>query len=805
MISSIQKTILFIHLLCLTTVLGQEFSISGKIIDENKIGIEGTEILLLNNGNIVNSALTDSNGNFLIKNKPGIYSLRFYFVGTVIYQTDFNLDKNIDLGILESFDSSTQLREVEVTSKKRVIENKVDRTVFNVENSIRSTGTDGFELLKTTPGVFVSGNTVGIVGKSTVSVMINDRIINLSGDELNNYLRSINSENIKSIEVITTPPAKYDAQGNSGLINIKLKKVLEDSWAITLRNTFIQTSYPTIMPGINFVYNKNKFSLFTDFAKREGHNRILENFSTEYTDENWIGLTKRKDKSDIYRGIVGMDYKVSEKTSIGVKYVGLFDRPDITDRNTTEVFDKVSGNLLSTYFTHGFNDSKDSNNSVNAYYIQKIDTLGKQFSIDIDYFNYIDDQNRIFSTENVDSVNNIIGEIYKANNSSIQNITNYSAKIDFEIPTKWVNYSFGSKLSFVQNTSDIKFYDLTSGTPILDILQTNLFDYDENTQSAYVNFSKKLSEKWQTQIGFRYENSQINGSTISEDSSLNEKINFDYGKLFPSAYLLYTPNENHSFSINYSKRISRPIFWDLNPFKWYLNSFTVVEGNPLLQPSFADNFEFNYGFKDNFTFKLYYSNTTDGSMQIPFIDLTTEPANIRYFRDNFYDNSKFGATFTYLAYPTKWWESSNTLNGHNNVTRFTKDLPTKEKNGFIYSFYTYNTFTLNKSKSLMAEVNFEFNSARKDLYYEATQYNKLDAGLRYTAKETGLSFLLLGTDLLRSYMAYFETEVNNTPQKRNLYMDERMLRFGITYKFGNKKLLNNQRESGNEEVQERLK
>lgn len=805
MISSIQRTILLLYLLCLTTVSGQEFSITGKIIDEHKQGIEGTEIVLLSNGTIINATITDAEGNFVLRNEPGIYSLRFYFVGTVIYQTDFNLNKDINLGTLQSFDNSTQLREVEVTSKKRVIENKVDRTVFNVENSIRSTGTDGFELLKATPGVAVSGNTIGIVGKNAVNVMIDDRIINLSGDELNNYLRSIGSENIKSIEVITTPPARYDAQGNSGLINIKLKRVQEDSWAITLRNTFIHTSYPTIMPGFNFVYNKSKFSLFTDFAKREGHDRILENFSTEYTDENWIGYTKRKDKVDIYRGIIGMDYKISEKTSIGIKYIGLFDKPDIADRNTTQVFDKNSNNLVSTYYTSGYNDTKNSNNSINAYYIQKIDSIGKQFSIDVDYFNYIDDQNRVFSTENIDSENNPISEIYRANNSSIQDISNYNAKIDFEIPTKWADYSLGGKLSFIQNKSDIKFYDLTSGTPVLDIMQTNLFDYDENTQSAYINFSKKLNDKWHTQIGFRYEKTRVKGSTTSQDVSLNEEINFDYGKLFPSLYLLYTPNENSSFSINYSKRISRPVFWDLNPFKWYLNSFTIVEGNPFLQPSFSDNFELNYNFKDNLTFKLYYSYTADGSMQIPFIDLTTDPENIRYFRDNFYDNYKLGATITYLFDKVKWWESSNTLNGFDNTTKFTKDLPTEEKSGFMFAFYSYNTFILNKSKSFMAEVNYEFNSARKDLYYEATQYNKLDAGLRYTIKEKGLSFMLLGTDLFRSYMAYFTTEVNNTPQKRNLYMDERMLRISITYKFGNKKLTNNQRETGNEEIKQRLK
>ncbi|MBC8883384.1 carboxypeptidase-like regulatory domain-containing protein [Flavobacterium piscinae] len=225
MTSSIKSIIYLFHLLFLTTVFSQEFSITGKIIDENKQGIEGSEIVLLSEGNIVNSAITNFEGNFTLKNKPGVYSLRFYFVGTVIYQTDFNLDKNIDLGTLKSFDNSTQLREVEVTSKKRVIENQVDRTVFNVENSIRSTGTDGFELLKATPGVFISGNQIGIVGKSTVSVLIDDKIVNLSGNELINYLRGISSENIKNIEVITTPPAKYDAQGNSGLINIKLKKL----------------------------------------------------------------------------------------------------------------------------------------------------------------------------------------------------------------------------------------------------------------------------------------------------------------------------------------------------------------------------------------------------------------------------------------------------------------------------------------------------------------------------------------------------------------------------------------------------
>ena len=209
---SISRIFIIINLLLLTTVSGQEFSVSGTLVDENKVAIESSEVILLKDGNIISSTLTDSKGTFNLKSTKGTYSLRFYFVGSVIYQTDFILDKNISLGTLTSFDNANQLKEVEVTSKKKIIENKVDRTVFNVENSVRASGSDGLELLKSTPGVAVSANAIGIVGKSTVSVMIDERIINLSGDELNNYLRSINSDNIKSIEVITTPPAKYDAQ-----------------------------------------------------------------------------------------------------------------------------------------------------------------------------------------------------------------------------------------------------------------------------------------------------------------------------------------------------------------------------------------------------------------------------------------------------------------------------------------------------------------------------------------------------------------------------------------------------------------
>jgi len=306
----------FILLLFFTNIYSQEFEISGKLVDEKNTPLENIEVLIFENDKVKGSGITDSKGNFAIFIEPGLYKIRFYFVGSIIYATDFELTGSLNLGTLTSFDNTNELKEVEVTAKKKVIETKVDRTVFNVENSVRSTGSDGFQLLKGTPGVSVQGNSIKLVGKSTVSVMIDDRMINLSGDDLVNYLRNLSSDQIKSIEVITTPPAKYAADGSSGLINIQLKKAPVDSWAVNLRTNYIQASYPTFAGGIGFTFNKKKVTLVADFVKQEGSIKTLETVDTEFTSENWESRTNRRDYTDVYRGIFGFDYKLSEKAKV---------------------------------------------------------------------------------------------------------------------------------------------------------------------------------------------------------------------------------------------------------------------------------------------------------------------------------------------------------------------------------------------------------------------------------------------------------------------------------------------------------
>lgn len=796
---------LFFWLLFPVFCFSQELSLTGRLVDENNQPMESCEIIILKAGFIRGSGITDDNGQFEVKLAPDVYSFRAYFLGNVVYATELELEGNKNLGTLKSFELIQELEGVEITGKKKIIETMVDRTVFNVENSVRSVGTDAFELIKGTPGVQIQNNIIGLIGKSSVGVMIDDRIINLAGEDLNNYLRSINSENVKNIEVITTPPAKYAADGNSGLINIRLKKTKEDSWAVNVRNMHFINSYYTFIASIGFNYKKDRFAMTADFGKQEGAYRVTEKRASDFDGELWDGVLNRKDFADAYKAGLGFEYELSEKANVGIKYVGIFDKPDIRDNNITNVTDLNSSSLLGTFRTNGFEASKNNNQTINAFYTQQLDTLGKAMNIDVDYLEYYYSRNRNFETlfnENQSSASELF---LKANNTSEVQLRNYSARVDFDLPTSWATFNFGGRVNWIDNTSDVAFFFIENGNAVLDPLQTNLFEYKESTQALYASFQKKLSDKWQTQIGLRYETTQTDGVTTSVDPSLNQQNKFNYDQLFPTAYLMYQPSENHSFSANYSKRINRPIFWNLNPFRWYMSPFLILEGNPFLQPSFTDNFELNYNYGENWSFKAYTSITKNYQAQLPVFSLDGDQPVTELFWENFYDINQYGLTITHYFNKFDWWESINTLNAFYNDANFNRDINADPVNGSQFSFNSSHSFVLTKKRNLFAEADFTYYSNGFRSFYTATTGNQLDLGIRYSLRDKGWNFAIYGDDLFRSSLRFYEGQVANIPQRWGVYMDERMVRFVITYKFGNRKLSSTLRESGNEEEKGRLK
>ena len=277
------------HLLSLLLIIlfqNQVFSqikISGQIKNEKNNPVEFIEIQLQNKDSIIfKSELTNAEGKFILETEKGEYSLLVRQLGGIYHKQKINVNQDTYIGIINITEKEQQLQEVVITSKKKLIEKKVDRLVFNVENSISASGGDAIDALKLTPRVKVQNEQISMIGKSGMLIMIDDRIIQLSGDDLINYLKTLKSDDIKSIEVITNPPAKYNAEGNSGILNIKLKKAKNDAWNASVRTLYQQASYPTGAFGTGYNLQKNKITLTTNFTYSDGSNAPFESSVINY-------------------------------------------------------------------------------------------------------------------------------------------------------------------------------------------------------------------------------------------------------------------------------------------------------------------------------------------------------------------------------------------------------------------------------------------------------------------------------------------------------------------------------------------
>ena len=782
------------HLLAFLLIIlfqNQVFSqikISGQIKDKKNNPVEFIEIQLQNKDSIIfKSELTNAEGKFILETEKGEYSLLVRQLGVIYHEQKINVIQDTYIGIINITEKEQQLQEVVITAKKKLIERKVDKLIFNVENSISASGGDAIDALKITPRVKVKNDNISMIGKNNMSVMLDDKLILLTGDELINFLKSIPSDNIKSIEVITTPPAKYDAEGNSGLINIKLKKSKLNQWNASLRSSYIQSTYPKGSFGGNFDYQKNKLSLYSNLNYVNGSNAPVETNKIYYPLGLWNEENKRRDFQNSVNGRIGADYKISEKFSVGMQYLGSFSKPKIAENSLTTIYNQTNSQIDSYINTLSENLGKNNNHSLNLNSTVVFDTIGKKMNINLDYFKFKNDDNRIFNTIN----------LLSANNTSLQDIQNYSAKIDFEHPLKWINLSYGGKLSFIKTQNNVNYFDTTLGTPIFVPTQSNEFNYDENTQAIYINGTKKLNEKWETQLGFRLENTQTEGVS----KTLNQKNTNSYAKLFPTFYLTYTPNEKNSFSINYNKRINRPSYNRLNPFRWYSNPFSYTEGNPFLQPSFSNNLELNYTFNDNWSNSIYYSHTDNGFEQITIVDNTD---NIqKTIAQNFFKTTIIGISESYTYNKLKWLSTTFSFDWNYSKSESLIPITNQNLNGSNAYFSTSNDFNLNKNKTLLFNFSYWYNFKGTSDLDKNNAYSQLDASIKYFAFDKKLQISFNANDILSTNRPIYTSFTNNIQIDYKNYYDVRLFRLSLVYKFGNKNINVEKKEVGNQEEKER--
>ena len=780
--------LLFFSILCTAQVKG--------IVENNKNPMPFSNVTLSNsNENFSTAAMTLEDGSFEIVVKNGTYKLKITAVGFAVFEKEIFVEEQLDLGSIQLIEEATNLGEVLIESKKKTVEQKMDRLVYNIENKVSNAGGDALTALKTAPGVNVQNNSISILGKGAARVMIDGRIIELSGEDLNNFLKSIASSTIKNIEIITNPSAKYEANGDGGLINILLKKAKKDSWKNTTALVYDQNKYGSTTVRNSFLYSKNKLRVSLSGNAKTGNSEEKETLAINYPDGLWNLKSDSKLKEDNISGRISVDYDSSDKTSFGFQYLGSASNPDRNPATTIDIFD-AKNDLKSILTNIGFNDQKTSNSSLNAHFATKFDTIGRNLSVDLDYFRFDSKFDNRFIAKTFLPDMTFVDINQSAKNTSQQGIDNFSIKADFEQPLKFVDLSYGVKASFIKSDSDLKYFNTISGSPELDPLQSNQFYYKENNQAVYINGNKKFNARLQIQLGLRLENTQTEGFS----QTINQKISNDYLKVFPKFYVSYQLNEDHNFNFNYGKRINRPGFSLLNPFRSYINSNSYSEGNPFLKPSFSDNFDFTFTYKEKFRTNVFLNYTSQGYGVIFTSDAATNTQIIT--RQNYYNEYYFGIGENYSGSIMKWWENESSFYLLGSKTNFTNKLQATPSNGVQVYFTTNNIFSLDQTTKI--ELDYSYSSSVKKGLYEVGMMSGVSIGFQKSILKKSLQLSLLANDIFNtSYLKNYKSRVNEIDQKYSENNSSRFVRLSVTYNFGNKKLNSRPHESGNEDEKRR--
>lgn len=785
-----------IALVLLPCVLFSQVQITGKVTSEKEIISFANVVLTDGENKIVGGAITDENGVFVIKTQQGTYKITVSFIGYTNWTKDIVLEEDLDLGNIVLQPSQENLGEVVVEARKNLIVQKTDRLVFNVENNPGLSGGDALDALKVAPGLTIQNNTIGMIGKGAAGVMVDGRLLPITGDDLVNFLNSISADDIKSIEIITNPPAKYEAEGNSGLINIIYKKGARNSWKNSTTVAYNQNEFNFFTFRNNFSYNKNRFKLSMNLSGNSGFIRGMEDTDVLYPSGAWRTALRTKSERKDYSGRIFVDYEISDNTTIGVQYLGNVNKAGTDDRASTQIFDP-SDQLQTLLLNTGRSQPDDNNSLYNVHLVSKLDTLGRELSIDLDYFDLNSEFSRNFITETFTPSNQFVSLDQSALNTSNQNVDNYSIKVDFQHPLKAVNLSYGTKFSFIRNTSDVAFFNTITGTPVFDPSLSNEFEYQENIQAFYVNATKKFNDKWDAQIGLRAENTDTEGFS----RTLNQTNTNSYFKLFPTVYIAYRKNDNHQFVLNYGRRISRPSFRDLNPFRFIVNSNNFSEGNPFLQPSFSDNYDFTYTYKNNLRTNLFLNRTTNGFGTIftPIADITTQIVT----RENYFEDYNFGLGESYSYRGLSWLQNNNSVYLLGSNTKFFDEvISAKEMNGFRFYVSTNNTISFSKVSKF--SVNFWYSTSYKTNLFDFGEMYNLSFGYKHDFLNKDLQLSMFINDVFDTgTLNNLVSEVNGIQQVYSQNYSNRYFRLSLTYSFGNKKINVNQRGFGNDEERRR--
>ncbi|MBC7569636.1 MAG: TonB-dependent receptor [Spirosoma sp.] len=802
------KTLLFISLLAATSqAFGQMASIRGVVHDVRHQAVPFSTVMLLSaaDSSLVKAQVSSDSGTYTFDALPaGSYRVSVTGVGYLQHYSDILAladSQLVSMTTIELSELTNQLNEVKVSGRKPLLEITPDKTVLNVEASITAAGSSALELLQKAPGVLVDpSDNIVLQGKNGARVYIDGKLSPLTQGDLATYLKTVLASDVEAIEIISHPSARYDASGNAGIINIRLRKNKNFGTNGSVTVGLAQGRfYPKQNGSLSLNHRTKGANFFINYSNRLARDWSYINFYRQQAGMYYDQKSEITTWSSAHNLKAGADFFIGTKSTLGI-LVNTNNRNSDSQTEGRTPIGVIGRPNTSVLIANNHNIASRGNVNANLNY-QYADTTGRTLNVDADYGHYNATGNNYQPNQYRDPTEQTILQERNYRMRTLTNINLYTLKADYQQPLWKGKLSTGFKLSSVTTGNNFNFFDVSSTQDVLNTDRTNEFTYTERVSAGYASFEQQV-KKIQWQAGLRVEQTYSHGLLSSINNQADGNVERNYVNLFPSAGVTYNANANNSYSVAFSRRIDRPSYQDLNPFESKIDELTYQKGNAFLLPQYTSSLEISHVYKYKLTTTLGFSRTTDFFTSIT--DTTEGNRNFITTRNL----SRQDVVSLAVGYPfsiAKWWNVYASLTAYhsNNRADFGPGR-TINLNANVLNLYSQHSISLPNKWSL--EVSAYYTSPS---IWGGTFLNR-----RYWGSTIGASHKVLkdqGTLAITLTDPFYSQQWRGVSQFGGLYMiasggaETRQLRINFTYNFGNNQVkAARRRDAGSTEESKRI-
>ena len=791
------------------SLIGQSGSISGALFDDANEAVIYANVLLhsVQDDKMVKVETTDLDGKFKMS---GITDGDYYLMASYIGMDDIRKDditisngQSINLGTLQFAASSVELETAVITAKRALIEVKPDRTVFNVEGTINSAGENGLSLMRKAPGVLVdNNNNISVLSRSGVLVYLDGKRLPLAGDDLANYLQGIPAEQIDKIDIITNPGARYEAEGNAGIIDIRLKKDKSHGANGTISSSVGVGQLPQANASISGNYRNSKINAFGTLG---GMNNEMFNDLDFKNFQNGLIIDETNRIENTIRNVnyrLGTDYYVADGHILGFLVTGR-NGEDLARGNNNSNISTLSNptQIDSVLRANNVTDRTVSQYTANSNY--RYQKNNNTFNIDLDFGRFNNDgvtqQPNEYFTEDGTPLSSVITSY-----TTPRTIDIYTGKIDYETEAFGGKVGIGTKYGVVSSANTFLFNDVIDGVEVQNNRRSNLFDYDEKVTAGYVSYNRSLNDKIAISTGLRVENTDSKGELMAFLPELQEApVDTNYTNLFPTLGISYQYAPMHAFSANYGRRINRPDYNVLNPFKEQLSILSFSKGNPFLRPEIVNNVELGYTYQYRYNLKVGYSRTTDQITRLIGPDEEDPRAGFINW-DNLATQTVWSANLSLpFQFTDKWNAFFNLSTGYTDNQAEYPNGAVVDVQAWTYNIYSQQTYAL--PGGFTGELSGYFNGP--GVWGGVFEYNEswsLNLGLQKKFLNNNLNVKLSAQDLFFQSGWDGQSEFDGLISEGAGNWDSRRVNLSMSYNFGNNNVKSRNRKTGIEDESKRV-